>query len=349
MFQCLSLSQSSWPKRFKFQRRWRLMLAVAVGLGIVAPLVRPPAAEAACFFWQACARRRGQASNTRAGGKRSGRIVGGNDASVPYVISPRNAWIRNPNPSQPYTIRWNPVADAHRYTVRIWRWTFERDRPETALWETITVDDANELPFPVLVPLDPGNYYSIEVVTDTGVSSDLDEGYYESGFQLLFDEDYEDLRFQLDQLAIDSPDAALPLAAQQDVEDLALAQAGVFFLKEMYTDALDLLQVLADREIASDLVYTALGDTYSQSGLNQLAIESYGQALALAVQNTDSLSEAIICVSLADVYATLGLFEKTLQHLRQAREAYAQLDESTEVSRLDRRIEVISARLVRQR
>ncbi|MEO0868332.1 MAG: tetratricopeptide repeat protein [Cyanobacteria bacterium J06642_11] len=312
----------------------------------------PPPAEA-CFFWQACARRRGRASNTRAGGKRTSRLLGGNDASIPYVISPRNAWIQNPNPSQPYTIRWNPVEGAHRYTVRIWLWTFERDRPELALWETITVDDTNELPFPVLVPLDPGNYYSVEVVTDTGVSSNLDEGYYESGFQLMFDEDYEELRGQLDGLDADVPNVTQTTDGwsipDEISEEAALAKAGVFFLEEMYADALKLLQALAARPTASELVYTALGDTYSQSGLNQLAIDAYQQALELATAESDLLSQATTQVNLADVYATLGLFENTLQYLRQARDAYGQLDEATEVTRLNRRIDVISTRLSRQR
>ncbi|MBT9315888.1 tetratricopeptide repeat protein [Leptothoe spongobia] len=321
-------------------------LAIGVGLGVVEPALNPPAAEA-CFFWQACARSRGRATNTRAGGKRTGRLIGGNDASVPYIISPRNAWIRRPNSHQPYTIRWNPVEGAHRYTVRIWRWTLERDRPEMALWEGTTVDNTPHLAFPPLIPLDPGNYYSIEVVTDTGVSSDLDEGYYESGFQLLFEEDYEELRAQLNNVAPTGSDGSA-IVDESPTQEVTLARAGVFFLEEMYADALIILQSLADSPAASDLVYTALGDTYSQTGLNQLAIEAYSQALALAVANADTLSEAIIRVNLADVYATLGLFDNTLQHLRQARDAYEQIGEDREIARLDRRIELISTRLVRQ-
>ncbi len=352
MFRSLKMMPPRLPKFINVAQRglrphWALALSMILGFGVVEPILNPPAAEA-CFFWQACARRRGRATNTRAGGKRTGRLVGGNDASIPYVISPRNAWIQNPNPSQPYTISWNPVEGAHRYTVRIWLWTFERDRPEIAVWETITVDAISELPFPVLVPLDPGNYYSIEVVTDTGVSSNLDEGYYESGFQLLFDEDYEELRFQLDSLpAVDESDPTV--VDESTLEEAQLAKAGVFFLEEMYADALAALQPLADRPTASDLVYTALGDTYSQSGLNQLAIEAYEQALALAITNGDILSEATIRVNLADVHATLGLFDNTLEHLRQARDAYAQIDEEIEVARLDRRIDIISTRLSRQR
>ncbi|MEM8613623.1 MAG: tetratricopeptide repeat protein [Cyanobacteria bacterium P01_H01_bin.105] len=325
-------------------RRQILALVCILGLGIAEPVLNPPAAQA-CFFWQACARARGEASNTRAGGKRTGRIVGGNDASIPYVISPRNAWIQQPSAAEPYTIRWNPVEGARRYTVRIWRWTLERDRPETVLWEETTADATNYLLFPPLVPLELGNYYSIQVVTDTGMSSDLDEGYYESGFQLLFEEDYEQLRSQLEMLV----PTETTLTNGEPTEETTLARAGIFFLEEMYADALALLQSLADSPTASDLVYTALGDTYSQSGLNQLAIDAYSQALALSIDNSDLLSEAVIRVNLANVYATLGLFDDTLQHLRQARDIYKQLEEEAEIIRLERRIEIISARLLRQR
>lgn len=322
-----------------------LALTLVLGLGVIEPAINPPAAEA-CFFWQACARRRGRASNTRAGGKRTGHLVGGNDPSLPYVISPRNAWIRQPELGQQlYTIRWNSVEGASSYTVRLWRWTFERDQPELALWET-TVENANETPFPALV-LDPGSYYSIQIMTNTGISSDLDAGYYESGFQLLFEEDYEVLRSHLTEVTPAVPNNTA-LTDENFIEEVALAKAGVFFLEEMYADALAILQSLASRPTASDLVYTALGDTYSQSGLNQLAIDTYQQALALAIANFDILSEATIRVNLADVYATLGRFEEALQQLNQARSAYAHLKDETEVVILDRRIAILSTRLSRQ-
>ena len=335
-------------QRFKPGRSLQLALALMLGIGVVEPVLNPPAAEA-CFFWQACARRRGSASNTRAGGKRTGRLLGGNDASIPYVISPRNAWIQEPNPNQSYTIRWNPVEGASRYTVRIWRWTFERDQPELILWQETTLDNTPSLDFPWQVSLEPGHYYSIEVVTDQGVSSDLDEGYYESGFQLLFEEDYEELRSQLTDVTPVILTGSSTSENRELQEEATLARAGVFFLEEMYADALTILRSLADSPEASNLVFTALGDTYSQSGLNQLAIDSYQQALTLAAASSDRLSEATTHVNLANVYATLGLFDDALEQLYQARDAYEQLNEETEIARLDRRINVISTLLSRQR
>ena len=114
---------------------------------------------------------------------------------------------------------------------------------------------------------------------------------------------------------------------QRASENEALARAGVFFLEEMYADALAVLEPLANSPTTSNLVYTALGDTYSNIGLNQLSIDAYDQALTLARASDDLLSEAIIRVNLADVYATLGLFDDALRQLRQARSAYGQLSE----------------------
>ena len=331
-------------QKTKVNRYIALTFTLVVGIGVVEPALNPPAAEAVCFFWQACARQRGRASNTQAGGKRTGRILGGNDASLPYVISPRNSWIRQPAPDQtPYSIRWHAVEGANSYRVRLWRWTFERDRPDIAIWET-TVEHANQTPFPDLV-LEPGPYYSIEVVTDMGVSSNSDNGYYESGFQLLFEEDYGELRSQLQDV---TPAIATDTGTENLSEEAVLARAGVFFLEKMYADALTILQPLAESSTASDLVYTALGDTYSQSGLTQLAIDAYQQALTLAIANGDALSEATTRVNLADVYATLGRFDDSLQQLRQARDIHEQLNNTTEMASLERRIDVLSTRLLRR-
>ncbi|MEM8806054.1 MAG: tetratricopeptide repeat protein [Cyanobacteria bacterium P01_G01_bin.38] len=337
------------PKRSQFIA---LAITLTLGLTLADPLLYPAPAEA-CFFWQACARRRGRATNTRAGGKRTGRIRGGNNPAIPYVISPRNTWIGD----LPETIRWHPVAGANHYTVRLWQWSYARDSRELMIWETpdpvvgtaeipfptldvsedITTADTVEIALPVLA-LEPGIYYSIEVITDAGVSSNEDEGYLQSGFQLLFEEDYGELRSRLAE--VNTGDATT-------AEEATLAEAGVYFLDEMYADALRILEPLTLDPAASDLVYTALGDIYSKIGLNLLALEAYGQALELARVNPTSsddrlLSEAIILVNQADVYATQGNFDQAQQRLTQARIAYSLLGAEVEISVLDRRIEVLS-------
>ncbi|MEO1404009.1 MAG: tetratricopeptide repeat protein [Cyanobacteria bacterium J06635_1] len=317
----LSIQQIS-PKRPNL-----IAFTLTLGLTLIPPLLTPAPANA-CFFWQACARRLGQASNTRVGGKRTGLLRGGNDATLPYVITPRHTWVGEP----PDQIRWNPVAGSNRYTVRLWQWPYERDLPSRLLWET-GVEGTNEIAFPDIA-LALGAYYSIEVITEDGVSSNLDEGYAYAGFQQLSVEDYEGLRSHL--TTVNTHNEFSP------TEEATLAQAGVYFLDELYANALQILEPLALSPTASDLVYIALGDTYSETGLTQLAMEAYEQALRIATANNNILSEATIRVKLADVYFTLGDFDQARQLLIQAREAYTQLDAQLEISILDRRISVLS-------
>ncbi|MEM9906186.1 MAG: tetratricopeptide repeat protein [Cyanobacteria bacterium P01_D01_bin.44] len=309
-------------------RRSNLIFTLTLGLTFLQPFLHPAPAEA-CFFWQSCAQRLGQASNTRVGGKRTGYLRGGNDPSVPYVISPRNTWVGEDRPAP---IRWNPVEGSRRYTVRLWQWPYERDLPNLMLWETV-VEGTNEVAFPDIA-LALGAYYSIEVVTEHGVSSNLDEGAYHAGFQQLSAEDYEGLRSHLAQ--VNTENASAP------AEAAALAQAGVYFLDELYAEALQILEPLTLSPTASDLVYIALGDIYHETGLNQLTMEAYGQALDIATANDDTLSKATVQVKLADVYVTLGDFDQARQLLTQARQAYSQIGAQLEISILERRISLLS-------
>ncbi|ESA32855.1 hypothetical protein N836_02240 [Leptolyngbya sp. Heron Island J] len=317
----------SWtPPKF-LSRNLALGLACTLGLTLLEPMLMPAQAQI-CFFWQACARRRGQASNTRTGGKRTGVIRGGNNSAVPYVITPRHTWLGQP----PDRVRWHGVAGVNRYRVRLWHWAYGRTAPSTVLWET-RVENINEVAVPE-VPLQLGGYYSFEVITEDGVSSNLDEGAYYGGFQLLASEDYELLRSHLTQVNADNA-SATPEAA-------ALAAAGVYFLDELYADALQILTPLASDPNASDLVHTALGDTYLETGLNQLALAAYEQALSIAVANDETLSAATIQVKLADIYVILENFDQARQLLLNARQIYLQLDNPLEVALLDRRLNALS-------
>ena len=348
--------KSSFMKRFTMhpalpqfsKRKVFSAFGLILGLALVElSLTATPAS--ACFHWQSCAQERGQASGTRAGGKRTGLIRGGNDAAVPYVISPRSTWISEQ--ALPDTIRWNPVADSGSYTVRIWQWTYERNAPAEILWETTVnaavdgiangatdeaANRATEVTFPELpseASLRLGRYYSVEVITADGVSSNLDEGYYQAGFQLLSAEDYDILRSRVDQIS--QTEAPSP-------EEVVLAQASTYYLDEMYADALRLLEPLAADANATHLVYTALGDVYSATGLNQLSVEAYEQALAIARAESRLSSEAIILVNLSDVHIRRGEFEIARALLQSAHQIYSELGAQPEVASLNQRLELFS-------
>ena len=329
-----------------------LLLSLTIGFLLIKPVVNPAPAQA-CFYWQSCSQQRGQASNTRAGGKRTGLIRGGNDPSIPYVVSPRNSWISEQAP--PAHIHWNLVEGASSYTVKIWQWSYERDRPEQIVWQTTvdTADSGSEVNFPQL-DLDLGRYYSVEVITADGVSSDADEGYYQSGFQTLPAADYESVRSRIEQIEQQTNQPIEPTVTVEPTEqsenanrsateeEVTLAKAGTYFLDEMYADALSMLEVLAAKPTASELVYIALGDTYSTTGLNDLAIDAYQQAIALAAADSDYRSQATALVNLSEVYIQLGEFEKARMRLNEARQLYSQIGALPEVSLLDQKIELFS-------
>ena len=317
----------TWTSPKFLSRTLALGLTCTLGFTLLEPMLMPAQAQI-CFFWQACARRRGQASNTRTGGKRTGLLRGGNNPAVPYVITPRHTWLGQP----PDWVRWHGVEGVNRYRVRLWHWDYGRTAPRFILWET-GVENTNEVAVPE-VPLQLGGYYSFEVITEDGVSSNLDEGAYYAGFQLLASEDYELLRSHLAQVEADN--------ATAPPEATALAAAGVYFLDELYADALQVLTPLALAPNASDLIYTALGDTYLETGLNQLALEAYTQALSTAMAKDDALSEAIIRVKLADVHLILENIPRARQLLLDARQIYLQLDAPLEATLLDRRLNVLS-------
>ena len=321
MHRALSLLFTHFSKRNSV-----LLVGATLSLTLIEPVLKPAPASA-CFYWQDCSQERGQASGTRAGGKRTGLIRGGNDVAIPYVISPRNTWISEQTP--PESIRWNPVLGSDRYTIKIWQWTYARNFPDEVIWET-TIEAGTEVAFPEL-PLRLGRYYSVEVITAGGVSSDLDEGYYQAGFQLLSDEDYTMLRSQADELT--AAEAAI-------TEDVTLAQAGMYYLDELYADALQLLEPLTTDPNATDLVYAALGDTYSATGLNQLSVEAYEQAITLAEANERPLSKAIVLVNLSDVHVRRGDFNLAQANLEEALQIYTQLGVQPEISSLSQRLEL---------
>ena len=72
-------------------------------------------------------------------------IPGSQDPSLPYLLEPRIGLVRGPTP----TLRWNPVAGASRYVIRLFR--SGDPRP---LWNG-TVADASRITLPARV-LSPG-------------------------------------------------------------------------------------------------------------------------------------------------------------------------------------------------
>jgi tetratricopeptide (TPR) repeat protein len=278
-----------------------------------------------------------QRGTSQGGAVRAGRPIGGTNAAIPYIISPRNTLLTQGQ----FTIRWHPIPAAQSYEVKLWRWSYEQDRKEILLWSTTTPE--TQLVYTQALLLEPGYFYSVEVVTDTGISSELDEGAANARFELLFPEDLAIVQTRL--VAWENPD--LPEWEQ------TLLRAGVYFREGLLGDAMALLEPLA-METAEPSVHVALAEVYSYAGLNALAQQQYHQALDLMRETQESLhqtenrqveAEAIALVGLGEIDATLGNLEQALAIFNQALDRYQILADQTQIAQLTRRIRLIETNL----
>jgi hypothetical protein len=279
-------------------------------LGLDLWLVPPPPAQAgiANFLIGGRRKRDGRSPNRRqGGGVRAGRLNGGFDQRLPYVITPRNTF----QLSDQFPIRWQPVEGATTYTVRLWQWQDANGgRQPIPIWQTTTSDTM--VIYGGAPPLDVVAFYAIEVITDQGVSSDLDTGCATAGFAVLFPETRSRLQTDLD--ALDRA-ALIP-------EELALAEAEIYLNYQMLDAAISTLET----QLAltpTDTLYLALGDLYSLSGLNTLADNHYTQALALAATNRDELWQAVALEGLGEISVLRNDLPAALPYLRQAQLSYS--------------------------
>jgi tetratricopeptide (TPR) repeat protein len=315
------------------KRLWIVLLAMGW-------LVLTISSAEAGWFW---GRRRGagNATGTEGGGAvRQGRLLGGNDARLPYVIMPRHTWV----PPGALRIQWHPVAGANQYTVRLWQWSFAREAPGFMVWQTTVDGTVTETQYPGTYPLSQGLYYSIEVVTDTGISSNADLGFAESGFEVLFPVDETILREQL---------ALLNLANETEndsPDQIGLATARIYADQGILSEAIAILVPLRDRYAQNAEIYQALGDLYSAVGLTQLAIDHYQAGLAVIlsrgqITREDQIAQALALSDLAEMNALAGDWRESRRLFSMAQSVYSLLGLEDAVAYLQRRIDTLEALL----
>ncbi|NET35762.1 MAG: hypothetical protein F6K19_27670 [Cyanothece sp. SIO1E1] len=320
--------------QFNDRKTWLLWILTGVLATTTLVVIPTPSAQAQSFLQriQTLFGRRGQqgrASGRVAGGAvRTGRNLGGNNPNIPYVISPRNTWLENDS----FTIRWQPVSNATRYTVRLWRWSYGEDQREALLWETEV--EATQVEYSGQPPLEAGPYYSIEVIADTGASSNSDAGAAKTGFELLFPEDLEILQADLADLT-DLADQELTAEAQ------TLVLASIYFRENLLANAIHTLEPLVETGTQNPLVYQALGEIYSYTGLNTLAQRRYGQAITLATASAALEDSTLASLGLAEVNATLEEWDQAILLFRQAESGFEALGDTNQAARIRKRIDFI--------
>jgi len=227
-----------------------------------------------------------------------------NDSAFPVVISPRRTLLGNPRPA----IRWTPVAGAKADT------TYEvilYGEGMRVLWSRDVIAETR-LAYPEAEPpLSAGQTYKV-VVTTNGLSSQQDRS-PGLGFTTL------------------TTDQASLLAAEEIKErQLGLPETQTRFLianlyasRELYSEAIEQLEN-CDPARENPVVISLIGDLYAEIGLNREAEKKYLQALAMTPAN-DLEGLGLIGKNLAQVYENLGMFDRAIARLREARNAYQRL------------------------
>ncbi|MBF2029384.1 MAG: hypothetical protein IGS48_21930 [Oscillatoriales cyanobacterium C42_A2020_001] len=268
-------------------------------------------------------------------------ILGGSDATIPYLISPRHTLLLSRTP----TIHWNAVTGASEYTVKV-------TSSAGVAWQTQT--QANQIVY-AGKPLQPGVAYAVTIQTNTGKSSQSDRARDQPQpaanleFRILRPADAALIQVEAAKIARTTP------TTEADVLDLARLYSG-FILPtpvapdynltetnvQSYTltgEAIAVLQTFLQTGKASPILHRTLADLYWQTGLVHLAKMHYLQAID-RVRGLEDLEDWTFAHhSLGKMYAAIGDLKQTLNHYRQAKTGYVFLSDASLVEDLTRRIE----------
>ena len=214
---------------------------------------------------------------------------------LPYLISPRHTLVFNDS----LTLRWNGVSGATSYTVKVGDWQGQTNK-------TQMVYDGE---------LKPGEFYTIRVVADNGVSSQDEDNDQYSWFIVLEEEEAR---------ALQEPVAVIQ---QQKLsrEQEALILAHLYRGNELNAEAIEVLEALVKSGSQTTTVYQLLGDIYQQVGLSLMAKEVYGQGLALTAAEENSEVKAMMQWGLGEVEYSLGNRDKAGEWLEKAKGSYSAL------------------------
>lgn len=240
-------------------------------------------------------------------------------SNIPYIISPRSTSLLSNQPA----LRWNPVAGATLYTVRL--------KGNAVIWETET--SQTQILYPQDKPsLEPGVYYSLIVDASTGTSSlDEDTSGKGFGFTLINEEDAKVVRAAIEKIT-----------AQKLLEEAqALALASLYRTHNLKADAIDTLEASVAQGSKTAAVYRILGDLYWQLGLAPQAEAHYSRTVELSPpEDLEGQSQAQ--ASLGEVYILRGNQQEAIRRLQMARDGYAALGDSQRVSELESRLKRIN-------
>jgi hypothetical protein len=284
-----------------------------------------------CLKWSTRDNRGSQAAET----------IGGVDPSIPYLITPRHTLLLSRTPE----IRWHPVPEATKYTIKV-------TDPTGVVWQTQTQD--THITY-AGKPLKPGVPYSITIQTNTGKSSQDDRAPNREqpaanlDFRILHPSDAKKVKDKIDEISLSSPtNAADALDLARFYSNFVLPESVIqaynlsvdnYQTYSLTSEAIDLLESWLKQGKDSPILHRTLGDLYWQTGLIRPAQEHYLKAIE-QVQGLEDLEDWTLAHhTLGKLYAAIGESQQTLQHYRQAKVGYLFLGDQGLADDLNRRIE----------
>ena len=229
-------------------------------------------------------------------------LRGGNDQSIPFIISPRKTKLLS---SRPF-ISWNAVETSDFYSVTLLG-------PEGRVWSRTS--ESAEMPYPSdESSLEEGVNYAIKVTTSLGVSSD--EGIPGLAFSVMSQDEQRQVEMAMTQLSENGLTA----------EAKAYAEAYTYQNYGLLTEAITIFESLEQNISLNSDSYHFLGSLYEEVRLNYHARDFYLKALEIAEEQKHEIAKAKAFYSLGNIHIVLGNIPKAISYLEQSQEIYLALE-----------------------
>jgi hypothetical protein len=244
---------------------------------------------------------------------------GGQDLTIPFIISPRSTRLLTDKP----LLRWNAVSGAKRYSVSV----LDLRVGKGEVWKTEV--SGTEVLY-AGQPLEPGVDYLLVVKTDNGWSSEeeTEQGTVGLGFRLLDPAAAQRVRTEFEQI-------------KQELtgESAELAIAHLYIASDLRAEAIEQLEALATKGSQTAASYRILGALYRQVGLNRLSEDRYIKAAQMAKKTGDLETQAIAQAGLGELYAARRNWDEAIRWGTAAKAGYEQLGDGQRVSELNKLLE----------
>ncbi|GAA6619645.1 tetratricopeptide repeat protein [Scytonema sp. NUACC26] len=241
---------------------------------------------------------------------------------IPFVISPRSTLLLADKPA----LRWNAVSGASSYIVSV-----SDETNGSEIWKAEV--SSTEIVYPGTSSLEPGVDYLVIVKADNAKSSEEDKE-VDLAFRLIDKNESQRILAHVEQI-------------QQELSGEAadLAVVHLYGTSKLKAEAIEMLEVLAQKGSQTTAIYRMLGDLYWQVKLHHLSESPYKKAIQLAEVNQDIEVKAVAQARLAELYEARGQWIEAISWGTAAKLDYETLGDTQRVSELTQKLEQWNKRI----